>query len=387
MEIYFDNSATTKMAPEVVDTINSFNDKYYANPSAMHRFGYLVEEEIKKATRVMSDLIGVSDKEIIWTSGATESNNLAIYGYAIAHKKIGTRIITTKIEHPSVSKVCERLAEEGFDIVYLSVDENGHIDIDELKEKIDDNTILVSIMYVNNEIGSVQDIDNIGKVIKDKNKNIAFHVDFVQGFGRYKINCKKSLIDFLSISSHKFNGPKGVGVLYKNESVRITPLILGGGQQGGIRSGTLNTFGIIGSAKAGEISYENMLKNNEKLLRFRDYLIDKLDNMSKKYDNIHINTKKTTGFSNHIVSVSFKNIRSEVMLHALEEKGIYVSAGSACSTHSKVASRTLDAIGLDKSFIDSTIRVSFGIYNELSEIDTFIEELDRLIPVLNIKKR
>ena len=386
-DIYLDNSATTKLDDEVMEYMSSFNKSFYANPSSIHRFGYLVEEEIKKHTKTFADLIGADPLELIWTSGGTESNNLAILGYAYAHKKEGTGIITTKIEHPSVLKACEKLSSDGYDVKYLDVDSTGHIDLKALEENITGNTILVSIMYVNNEIGSVQDIDAIGKLIKEKNKNTAFHVDFVQGFGKYKVTCKKNHIDFLSISSHKFNGPKGVGALYKKNEKRILPLSYGGGQQQGLRSGTLNTLGIVGMVEAAKKYYDGFDDINSRLLRIRDYLIDSLANLSNKYDNIYINTKKDSSFAPHIVSVSFKGIRSEVLVHALEEKGIYVSSGSACSSHSKKVSDTLVAIGLDKNLIDSTIRVSLGRYNDIGEIDTFITELDKLIPSLNIRKR
>lgn len=384
--IYLDNSATTKTDKRVLDAINAFNENYYANPSAIHRFGYLVEEEVKKATAYVAKVLGVNDNELIWTSGGTESNNLAIYGYANAYKKRGNGIITTEFEHPSVLRVCERLSEDGFNVSYLSVDSSGHIDLDELKDKIDDNTILVSIMHTNNEIGAIQKISDIGALIKEKNKDTAFHVDFVQGFGKVQINCKKQNIDFLSISSHKIHGPKGVGILYKNKNFRIVPSLLGGGQQNGLRSGTLNTFGIIGTATATSISYDNIDEECGKLLRIRDYLINRLEELANKYNNIYINTKMDDNFAPHIVSVSFKGIRSEVLVHSLEEKDIYVSAGSACSSHSKKESDTLKAIGLGSDIIDSTIRISIGRFNELNDIDILLSELDKLIPVLRIKR-
>ena len=387
MITYLDNSATTKTDIKVLEAINDFNEKYYANPSAIHRFGYLVEEEIKKATSYVASVFNVEDSEIIWTSGGTESNNLAIYAYANSYKKNGKGIITTKIEHPSVLKVCEKLSEEGFDATYLSVDSNGHISLDELRDKINDDTILVSIMHTNNEIGSVQNIADIGKLIKEKNNKTAFHVDFVQGFGKNVIDCKKQDIDFLSISAHKIHGPKGVGILYKNKNYRIMPLLLGGGQQMGLRSGTLNTTGIIGTACATKLCYGNINEERNKLLRIRDNLLDRLAELSKKYDNIYINTKKSDGFAPHIVSVSFKGIRSEVMVHALEEKEIYVSSGSACSSHSKKESATLKSIGLNNELMDSTIRVSLGRYNTTDDIDLFMSEIDRLIPILNIRKK
>lgn len=386
MDIYFDNSATTILDENVKSAIDDFNKEYYANPSAMHRKGYLVEEEIKKCSDYISKIIGCDNGEIIWTSGGSESNNLAISGYVGAYKKTGNRIITTLIEHPSVYKVFKKYEDEGLDVVYLKVDKHGQINIDELKNSINDKTILVSIMYVNNEIGAVQRIDEIGHLIKSINPNCAFHVDFVQGFTKYKINVKKSKIDFLSVSTHKINGPKGVGFLYKNKQYRIIPLILGGNQQQGLRAGTLNTSGIYGTYIASKLAYDNFDNNVEKLKNLKDYLIDELLNINAKYDIISLNTLKDDTFAPHIVSISFKGIRAEVMLHALEDKGIYVSAGSACSSHDKKTSSTLINIGLKQEIAESTIRVSLGKENKKEEINEFIKVLDELIPKLKLSK-
>lgn len=385
--IYFDNSATTKIDDKVLKYMEDFSTKYYANPSALHRFGYLVEEEIKKATKSIADVLNVSSKEIIWTSGGTESNNQAIIGYIKAHSKSGNGIITTAFEHPSVLRPCEYLSSEGFNVKYLTVDINGQIDLNELENIITDETLLVSIMYVNNEIGSVQKIEEIGKLIKERNQNTAFHVDFVQGFGKFKIDCKKCKIDLLSISAHKFHGPKGVGILYKNNNTRIIPLLVGGGQQNDLRSGTLNTVGIIGTSFAASLIYNDFDNEVEKLTYLRNQLIEKLLKLNNKYGIIHLNTIISNKFAPHIISVSFKGIRSEVMLHALEDKGIYISAGSACSSHSKKISNTLVSIGLDKDLIDSTIRISLGKYNTIDEINVFINEIDNLIGVLSLKKK
>ena len=386
MEIYFDNSASTMIDKSVQLAIDDFNEKYYANPSAMHRFGYLVEEEVKKCNDYIASIINCESSEIIWTSGGSESNNLAISGYIEAHKKNGNKIITTSIEHPSVYNVFKKYENLGFEVIYLDVDSTGHIDIAELKKIVDSNTILVSIMYINNEIGAKQEIEEIGKIIKESNQNCAFHVDFVQGFAKYKIDVKKCKIDFLSISTHKINGPKGVGFLYKNKNVRILPIILGGNQQQGLRAGTLNTPGIVGTCAAARLAYENFDVTFNQLKELRDYLVDELEKINAKHGIIVVNTKKDDSFAPHIVSVSFVGIRAEVMLHALEEHNIYVSAGSACSSHDKKLSSTLRNIGLKQEVAESTIRVSFGKYNNKSEIDTFINTLNELIPKLSIKK-
>ena len=385
--IYFDNSATTRIDDKVLKLMDEFSINYYANPSAMHRLGYLVEEEIKKATSSFADILNVKPKEIIWTSGGTESNNQAIISYINAHSKLGNRIITTSFEHPSVLRAFEYLSSVGYDVKYLSVDNGGQIDLNELGCLITKETLLVSIMYVNNEIGAVQKIGQIGELIKRKNSNTAFHVDFVQGFGKYRIDCKKCKIDLLSISAHKFHGPKGVGVLYKNNDIRIMPLLLGGGQQNDLRSGTLNTVGIIGTSFAAKLIYDDFDNEVKKLISLRDYLINELLKLNDKCGIIHLNTMISDNFAPHIVSVSFKGIRSEVMLHALEDKGIYVSSGLACSSHSKKQSNTLNSIGLSKEYIESTIRVSLGKYNTIDEIDIFINEIDNLIRVLSLKRK
>ena len=386
MEIYFDNAATTRIDAEVEKKIEEINRLVYANPSAMHRLGYFAEEQVKKSSETIANILHCDSSEIIWTSGGSESNNMAIRGYTSLYKKSGNKIVTTKMEHASVYKVFESLKEDGFEVIHIDVDSEGHINIDELKQIVDSNTILVSIMYVNNEIGSVQKIEEIGKLIKENNKNCAFHVDFVQGFAKYRINVKKSCIDFLSISSHKFNGPKGVGILYKNKDVRVKPLILGGSQQNDLRAGTLNVPGIVGTATAAKIAYEIIDEEYNKLKNLKEYLIDKLEQLNDIYGIISINSKKDESFASHIVSVTFKNIRAEVMLHALEDKGVYVSAGSACSSHQKKLSRTLTSIGLKSELVESTIRISFGKYNKKEEIDSFIEILNELIPKLNIRK-
>lgn len=387
MAIYFDNSATTKVDEEVIEVITDAYRNLYSNPSAMHRFGFMAEEKVKEASRIVAKTLNCDEKEIIWTSGGSESNNMAIMGVVNAYQKKGKHIITTVIEHAAVLKVYDYLESLGFEATYLDVDETGHIDIEELKNAIRKDTILVSIMYVNNIIGSKQDIEKIGNVIKEINSNCFFHVDAVQGYTKYKINVTKYKIDLLSVSTHKFHGPKGVGFLYKNKNVRIKPLIYGGGQQDNLRSGTLNVPGIIGTAKAAEIAYNNFDDNIKKFSELKYYLIDELNKLNTKYNIITINSKKDETFVPHIVSISFKGIGSEIMLHALEEKEIYVSAGSACSSHDKKTSGTLINIGLKKEEAESTIRVSFGKYNNQSEIDIFIKTLDEILPRLLITRK
>ena len=380
--IYLDNSATTKIDTRVVRLFDGLNEEYYANPSSAHRLGFLAEKKQDEYIDCLVKSIGVNKDEIIFTSGGTESNNLAIKGIVNTYKKQGNHIITSKIEHPSVKSVFKELENENYEVTYLNVDSDGRVNIDELKESIKKETILVSIMHINNEIGSINDIYSIGNIIKDKNKNTFFHSDMVQSFGKYFINIKESKVDLFSISSHKFYGPKGVGILYKNKNLRIKPELLGGGQQNNLRSGTINTFGNIMMMEAfslmlkeKDIIYNNICKVHERF-------INGIERLNDKYKNIFLNSKNNDNFSKYIVNVSFKGIRSEVLLHSLEEDDIYVSSGSACSTHKKTKSDTLSAIGLNDDLIDSSIRFSFGKYNTLEEIDKVIKVLDNKIDIL-----
>lgn len=377
--IYFDNSATTKISDSALDIFCKYSKNDFANASAMHRFGFNIDKDIDKCKEDIAKIIGADKTEVIFTSGGTESNNLAIFGYIDAYKKTGNHIITTSIEHASVYDAVRKLEKDGLLVSYLTTDENGKINIEELKGLIKKDTLLVSIMYVNNEIGSVQDIESIGKLIKSLNPKTAFHVDFVQGFAKYKINVKKSLVDFLSVSAHKFHGPKGVGFLYKNKDFRINKQIIGGKQQSDLRAGTINSPGIMSMASAIKEAYYNLSENFEKLTKLRNYTIESLLNIKKTHNNIIINTKENNDFAPHIVSFGIKGVRAEVLLHSLEEYEIYVSAGSACSSHDKHISRTLKAIGLNDKEAESIVRLSFSIYNSKEEVDYFIEKLNIIL--------
>ena len=380
--IYLDNSATTKMDDRVIGLLNELNDNYYANPSSAHKLGFNAEMKENEYIEKLIKVLGCYKDEIIFTSGGTESNNLAIKGVVNTYKKNGNHIITTLIEHPSVLEVFHELEKEGFKVTYLNVNREGRIDIDELKNAINDDTILVSIMHINNEIGSINDLYKIGSVIKEKNINTIFHSDMVQSFSKYFINIKEAKLDMFSASSHKFNGPKGVGLLYKNKNVRIKPELLGGGQQNNLRSGTINTFGNIMMIKAYLLMYEERDRIYKNLSEIHTYFIDELNRLNNEYKDIYINTKDNEDFSKYIVSVSFKGIKSEVMLHSLEEDKIYVSSGSACSTHHKTKSNTLSSIGLSNDLIDSTIRFSFGKYNTKEEVDIVIKAIRKRIEFL-----
>lgn len=380
MDIYFDNAATTKMSDEVIDEIVNLEKTCYGNSESLHKFGYLAEKKIEEAIDVIKKFINCDENEIIWTSGGTESNNLAILGFLRTTKK--KHIITSKIEHPSVYNIFSYLQKEGYRVTYLGNDNLGQIDYNELEKSIEEDTALVSIMHVNNEIGSLEDVKKISNIIKEKNKNIVFHTDAVQSFGKIKIDVKDMNIDMLSVSGHKIHGPKGIGLLYKNKNVRIDNIIYGGGQQNNIRSGTMNTSGIIGLKKAVEILKDSFYDINNYLLDIRNYTIEKLTKLNDEIGGIYINTKNSLNFSPHIVSVSIKDVRAEVLLHTLEEYNMYVSSGSACSSKNKNDNRVLKAIKIDENLVDKTIRLSFSKYNKREEVDIFIDTLKQEIPKL-----
>ncbi len=378
MQVYLDNSATTKCFEETCLKMNKVYLEEYGNPSSLHRKGMLAEAQIREAKDILANILKVEQKEIYFTSGGTESDNLAIIGCALAAKRTGSHLITTKIEHPAVLRAMEYLEQQGFLISYLEVDENGQIDRKELKDLISEETILVSIMHTNNEIGSVQKIKEIGTIIKEKNKKTLFHVDAVQGFGKYKIYPKREKVDLLSVSGHKIHGPKGVGFLYCNEKVHILPIFYGGGQQKNIRSGTENVPGIIGMAFSADRIYRNLEVENLKMKNLKKRFLEGLSNI----ENVVINSKLTDDFAPHIVSVSVKDIRGEVLLHALEEKGIYVSSGSACASNKPTTSKTLLAIKVEKWQLESTIRFSFSVFTTEEEIDYTLKQMYDMIPLL-----
>lgn len=380
--IYFDNAATTKPAKEVIDLMYEVGDKYYANNESAHKFGAYLDNMLNEANEYLAKILSCEKDEIIWTSGATEGNNFCILQTVDKKKKQGKHIITTTMEHPSVANVMNKLKDNDYDVDYVRVDNKGQVDIVDLQNKIRPDTILVSIMFVNNEIGAKQDLIRVGKVIKEKNNNTVFHVDAVQAFGKYELKPKKMNIDLMTTSAHKIHGPKGVGFVYKNKNLVLEPFILGGGQQRNIRSGTLNTQGILAYKKAIELAYGNLNDNTKYLLNLRDTFIDKLNILNDDIKDIYLNTEKTDNFVANIVSVNFKNVRAEVLLHALEEYNICVSAGSACSSKDIKLSNTLKAIDLPKELQGSTIRFSFSRYNTMDQIDECIDVLKEIVPKL-----
>ena len=332
MEIYLDNAATTKPRKEVVDAMLRALEREYGNPSSLHKKGMEVERQIKKARRTVAKALGVAEQEIIFTSGGTEANNLAIRGMIDAYKRIGDHIITSAIEHKSILGIFNLLEKQGFKVTYLDVDKKGFICTEQLKDAINDDTVLVSLMHVNNEIGSIQPIAEAGKIIKNINDRTLFHVDGIQSFGKIRFNLKDMEMDSFSISGHKIHGPKGIGALYIKKGIRISPLLIGGSQEMDIRSGTENVPGIYGLGEAVRLTIEEQDRNMIYLNELRDYTIDAFKN---KIDGIHIISENSDRFAPHIVNISFPGVRSEIMLHSLEQDGIYVSSGSACSSKKK----------------------------------------------------
>ena len=383
MEAYFDNSATTRVLDSVKDIVVKTMTEDYGNPASKHRKGVEAEQYIREARKIIADSMKVQEKEILYTSGGSESNNMALICTAWANQRAGKHIISTAIEHPSVYNPLGVLEELGFEVTILPVDHDGHISLKELEEAIRPDTILVSTMYVNNEVGAVEPVEEISRVIKAKNPSALYHVDAIQAYGKYVIRPKKQGIDLLSVSSHKIHGPKGVGFLYIRSGVKIKPLIYGGGQQAGMRSGTENVPGVAGFGAAVKEMYTDHAEKIQKLIGLKDYMTDRLGEI----EGTVINSKKGEASAPQIVSVSFEGVRSEVLLHALEDKGIYVSSGSACSSNHPGISGTLKGIGVAQKLLDSTIRISFSIFNTKEEVDYTIDVLKELVPVLRRYQR
>lgn len=378
MEVYLDNSATTRVFDDVAEFMCQIMTKDFGNPSSMHTKGVAAERYVKYAKETIAGILKVNEKEIYFTSGGTESDNWAIIGAAYANHRAGRHIITTKIEHPAILQTMKHLEEQGFMVTYLPVDKYGRIILEDLRKAMRQDTILVSIMHVNNEVGALQPIEEAGKIIKECNRQTLFHVDAVQSFGKFRIYPKKSNIDMLSVSGHKIHGPKGVGFLYIRDGVKIKPIIFGGGQQKGYRSGTENVPGYAGMAKAAGKLYQNLDGDVSKLHELRRYFITQVMELG----NIRLNGPKDMEGAPHIVSLSIEGIRSEVLLHALEERGIYVSAGSACSSHKHSVSATLTAMGVSQSLLDSTIRFSFSVFTTKEELDRTVAVLKEIVPML-----
>lgn len=380
-EVYLDNSATTKAFPEVAELVAKIMCVDYGNPSSMHRKGLDAEYHIRGAKATLANILKVNENTIYFTSGGTESDNLALIGSAMSLRRRGNHLITTKIEHPAILRTMQYLESQGFQVTYLPVNEYGVISLEDLKNAITPETLLVSIMHTNNEIGAVQPIEQAGALIKQMNPNTLFHVDAVQGFGKFRIYPKKMQIDLLSVSAHKIHGPKGVGFIYIGEKARPLPIIYGGGQQKNMRSGTENVPGIAGMARAAQLMYDHLEEDRERLYALKKYFVEQV----MEIEDVRVNGIPEGGLYDtapHIVSVSIAGIRSEVVLHALEDKGIYVSAGSACASNKPQTSDTLMAIKLPKELWDSTVRFSFSVYTTKEEIDYTLKMMYDIIPML-----
>ena len=378
MEVYFDNSATTRCYDSVKDIVVKTMTEDFGNPSAMHLKGVDAEKYVKESAKTIAGILKVQEKEILFTSGGTESDNLALIGGALANKRNGNHIIITSVEHAAVSQPASFLQEQGFEITYLPVDHEGKVKMNALEAVLRPDTIMVSTMLVNNEVGAVMPVEEIAKMVHEKSPKALYHVDAIQGFGKYRIYPKKMGIDLLAVSGHKIHGPKGIGFLYINEKVKIIPQILGGGQQSGMRSGTDNVPGIAGLGVAAQMVYTDFEEKIEHMYQLKERLAAGF----MKLPDVMINGMELREGAPQILSASFLGVRSEVLLHTLEEKGIYVSAGSACSSHKKKAIGTLSAMGMEAAQKESTLRFSFSEENTFEEVDYCLEVVGQVLPML-----
>ncbi len=375
MEIYLDNSATTRPYLSVCEKVGQVMADNYGNPSSLHRLGIAAEKEIKAARESVADALSVRADEIFFTSGGTEANNLAIMGIAGATR--GRHILSTPIEHPATLNTLAALEEKGYTIDFIPINSDGRVNLAQFEEMITPDTVIVTAMLVNNEIGSVQPIGKMAKILKSRNPNAALHVDAVQGFCKVSFTAAELGADMISISGHKIHGPKGTGALYIKKGTRISPIIFGGGQQNGIRPGTENVPGIAGLGVAAKRCHSKMAEAVPVITNLRRRLEK---GICGKIDNVSVNTPEVC--APHILNISFKGVRSEVVLHSLENEGIYVSSGSACSSHKKGPSYVLTEIGLDKAMIDGSIRFSLSEFTTAREIDKTVSALVTIIPRL-----
>lgn len=370
---YFDNAATTQVNQDVIKEMLPYFSIEYGNPSSLYSIGRRAKRALEEARRKIANIINCKPNEIYFTSCGTESDNLAIKGIAYANKEKGKHIITSKIEHPAVLNTCKELEEQGYKVTYLDVDQNGIVNVEQLKASIKTDTILITIMFANNEIGTIQPIEEIGKIAKEN--NIIFHTDAVQAMGNLKIDVKKLNINALSMSAHKFYAPKGIGALYVGEDVNFKQIQNGGHQEKNKRAGTENLAEIVGMSKALELIYKNFENHNNKIKELRDYYIEKIQNniVDSKLNGDRIN--RLPGNAN----MSFKNINAEELLFELDEKGICASAGSACSSGSTSQSHVLTAIGLPPEWANGTLRVTIGMNNTKEEVDYLINALVEIV--------
>jgi len=377
-EIYFDNSSTTKASPEVVRIVDKVMTEDYGNPSSMHRKGIEAEKYIRDARRKIASVLKVQENEIYFTSGGTEANNWAIIGSALANKRAGGRILTTAMEHPAVSEPLKFLEGQGFEVMEIPVDSSGQLDMARLSEELTPDVILVTMMYVNNEIGAVTPVREIAGLVHGKCPQALYHVDAIQAFGKYRINPKAEGIDLLSVSGHKLHGPKGTGFLYASRKARLLPLIYGGGQQDGMRSGTENVPGIAGLGVAVEEAYTDFDSKIGKLYGLKE----RLEAGISRLDGTVIHGIRGREGAPHIVNAAFLGVGAEVLLHTLEDHGIYISSGSACSTHKRAASPTMTAIHAPKEEAQASVRFSFSDLNTAEEVDETLNVLKEVLPRL-----
>ena len=364
MFVYLDNSATTRQYDEVTRKMKEAMDDFYGNPSALHSLGLASEKKIRAARQNLASALGAKEEEIVFTSGGTESDNMALYGIAQAKKREGKKIITSKVEHPAVLEACKVLEKEGFDVTYIGVDDQCRLDTTQLRAAIDDQTTLISIMAVNNETGTIMPIEEIGRL---KGRAV-IHTDAVQGFG--KVNLKNTRADLISVSAHKIHGPKGIGALYVKKGVNLTAFIVGGGQERHMRSGTENVPGIIGFGAACQIAMSDIDGRMEKMAAARNYL---LAGICDQISDIRVNSPEDGAAS--VLNISFLGTRGEVLLHTLEQDQIFVSTGSACSSNKKGGSHVLAAMGLSDKEIEGAIRFSFNEFNTTEEMDYVIDKV------------
>ncbi len=381
-EIYLDNSATTKPYDEVIQYIYDVSKNYYGNPSSLHTKGIEAENLVKKARRQLADALKVDSKELYFTSGGTESNNMAITGYLKANPRAGKHIITSEIEHPSVLEVFKQLSQEGYRVDYIPVDSGGIVKLEALRDAIDGETALLSFMHTNNEVGSIQPVAEIDKIRRELCPEAALHIDAVQAFGKIQLYPVSLNIDLLSVSSHKIHGPKGLGALYVKKGIKIKPIMLGGGQETALRSGTENVPGICGFGLAAEKIFADIEKNHVKVSALNGHFINKV---KENFEDAVINSPEEA--LPYIINVSFPNLKSEVLLHHLEQKNIFVSTGSACSSHKSGHSHVLKAMGINPKYIDGAIRFSLSASNTQEEMEATIAALKEIIPVISIKQR
>ncbi|HLO12046.1 MAG TPA: cysteine desulfurase family protein [Pseudoneobacillus sp.] len=374
--IYFDNSATTRPYKEVMDSFVKVSNDYFANPSSLHKLGGQAEGLLNQARNQIAELLNIKKREIYFTSGGTESNNLAIKGSAMMYKNRGNHIITTTIEHASIRESVEQLKKNGFEVTYLPVNSEGRINIDDLKDAIREETILVSIIHVNNEVGTIQPIKEIGHLLK-KYPKILFHVDHVQGISKVSLDFHDCGIDFCSMSAHKFHGLKGNGILFIREGIKISPLLTGGNQEWQTRSGTENVAGIVAMSKALRLSLIRMEQDLVNLMGIKDFILEEF----KKENEIIINTPVENS-APHIINFSIKGFKAEVFVHALEESNIFVSTTSACSSKIKSVSQTLLGMGVDEEIAKSAIRLSLSFENTHEEARKVVHAIKKTIQQL-----